>query len=137
LVFLQIKSRAIDSFLFIKRQLKPFLTPFVKHQVLKLGHSTLLEMEMNEDNRDPKSANSEDYDPNHPQDLNKPVFNSTTDHRSTKTLPGVENLNQQLENEEEETRQDTSRLSGSDRKTDLGNDNDKEADEDDERIISR
>jgi len=110
--------------------------PFVKHQVLKLGHSTLFEMEMNEDNRDPKSANSEDYDPNHPQDLNKPVFNSTTDHRSTRTLPGVENLDHQLQ-KEEDMPQDTSRLSGSDRNTDLGNDNDEKADEDDERIISR
>lgn len=93
-------------------------------------------MEINKDNNDQKSANSKDYDPNHPQNLTKPSFNSTTDHRSTNGLPGVENLDHQNLDKDEVTH-NTDRLSGSSTTTDLGNGERTQQDKDDEKIIRR
>jgi hypothetical protein len=91
-------------------------------------------METNDTNTNPKSASSEDYDPNNPQNLTKPAFNSTTDHRSTNDLPGVENLdNQNLD--EDQVPQNSERLSGSSSQTDLGNGERTQEDKDDEKII--
>lgn len=93
-------------------------------------------MEINKDNNSQNSANSKDYDPNHPQNLTKPAFNSTTDHRNTNGLPGVENLdNQNLD--ADEVAHNTDRLSGSSTITDLGNGERTQDDKDDEKIIER
>jgi hypothetical protein len=93
-------------------------------------------MQSNDNNEEQNSANAENYDPNHPQDLTTPAFNSATDHRSTKTLPGVENLNNQ-DQDENEVPQDIERLSGSSAKTDLGNGERTDEDKEDEKIIRR
>jgi hypothetical protein len=91
-------------------------------------------MENNKDNNSHQSANSKDYDPNHPQNLTKPAFNSTTDHRSTTGLPGIENLDHQI-SDENQNPQDIERLSGSSTTTDLGNGERTQDDKDDEKII--
>jgi hypothetical protein len=93
-------------------------------------------MESNEDNKSQKSANTEGYDVNHPQNLNKPVFNSTTDHRDTNGLPGVENLDNQLM-DEKQAPQNIERLTGSSATTDLDNGERNDEDRDEERIIDR
>jgi hypothetical protein len=133
---LQIKCQPIDSFLFIYSYSKPFLTALVRFFSLINAILYLNLMESNEDINCPTSANSEDYDPNHPQNLNKPAFNSTTDHRSTTGLPGVENLdNHNLD--ENQVPQNIERLSGSSTTTDLGNGERTQEDKDDEKIIER
>jgi hypothetical protein len=91
-------------------------------------------MESNDTNTNPKSATSENYDPNNPQDLTKPAFNSATDHRSTDDLPGIENLDNQ-ELGEDEVPQDPERLWGTSSQTDLGNGDRTQQDKDDEKII--
>jgi hypothetical protein len=93
-------------------------------------------MESNKENNNQKSANTDGYDPTHPQNLNKPVFNSTTDHRSTTGLPGVENLDHQIA-DENQVSQHSDRLTGSSTTTDLGNGERTQDDKDDEKIIDR
>lgn len=91
-------------------------------------------MESNDKKNSPQSPDSEEYDVNHPQNLNTPVFNSATDHRSTDNLPGVENMDTQNLSKEE-VPQDPERLFGSAAQTDLGNGERTEEKVEDEKII--
>jgi hypothetical protein len=91
-------------------------------------------MESTDQNDNQKSAASEDYDVNHPQNLSTPAFNSSTDHRSTDSLPGVENMDTQNLSEDE-VPQNPERLFGSAAQTDLGNGERTQEDVDSEKII--
>jgi len=75
----------------------------------------------------------ENLDPNHPERSTKPAFNSTTDHRPTEQVPGVENLNQ--DSADREVPENDESLFGTPHKTDLGN-GDRDPDEkDNEKLI--
>jgi hypothetical protein len=128
------KCQSFAAFLSIIWYLKPFTTAFVRISRLRIHSTKPIFMESTNMENSPKSANSEEYDVNHPQNLNTPVFNSSTDHRSTDELPGVENLDTQNQTEEE-VPQDPERLFGSAAQTDLGNGERTEEELEKEKII--
>ena len=75
----------------------------------------------------------ENQDPNHPEEGTKPQFNSTTDHRPTEQLPGIENLNQDSEDKRLPKNDDS--LFGTSHKTDLGAGQRDPDEKDDEKLI--
>ena len=83
-----------------------------------------------ENNPTPKPE-SEKYDVEHPQDLNTPKYNSTTEKRTGGELPAIENMNDEDEKVDPE---DSNRSNMPE--TDLGNDN-KDDEKEKERIIRR
>lgn len=83
------------------------------------------------ENKITPTPDSEDYNVEKPQDLNKPKFNSATDKRSGGELPAIENMNDQKENVDPE---DSNRANLPN--PDLGNDR-SDNEKDDERIIRR
>lgn len=100
-------------------------------------------MENNSDKEKPQTADSKYYDPNKPEEITKPQYNSTTRKRDSDHIPGIENLNQDkiLQGEAEhkaggaEKEGDDESLFGKNTKTDLGaGQRDKDEDED-EKII--
>ena len=101
-------------------------------------------MENQENNKNSKVTDSEHYDINHPQNLNIPEYNSSSEKISSDKLPGVENLNHndglddQLKEAESDKDQNSASknddpLFGKDTKTDLGNGG--KTDKDDEGLI--
>ena|GEM_PF-4639481 len=52
-------------------------------------------MKSKEQNKKSKTPDNKDYNPNKPQDLTHPQFNSATEHRSSEEPPQIENLNQE------------------------------------------
>jgi hypothetical protein len=52
-------------------------------------------MKSKEQNKKSKTPDNKDYNPNKPQDLTQPQFNSATEHISSEELPQIENLNQE------------------------------------------
>lgn len=103
-------------------------------------------MENNKNENEPKTADSEGYSVENPQNQNQPVYNSTTDRREADKLPGVENLNQteglkdelkgaETDNSDSAAPKNDASINGEAPKTDLGNgQRDKDEDED-EKII--
>jgi hypothetical protein len=101
-------------------------------------------MENQDNNKSSKVTDSEHYDINHPQNLNIPEYNSTSEKRSADKIPAVENLNHQdgLKDEFDEAEpndnqdpasKDDKPLFGEGAKTDLGNGD--KTDKDDEGLI--
>jgi len=101
-------------------------------------------MENQNNHKNSKVTDSEHYDVNHPQNLNMPEYNSTSEKRGADKIPGVENLNHQdglkdqLKEAEPDGNQDPvskndQSLFGEDSKTDLGNGD--KTDKDDEGLI--
>ncbi len=97
-------------------------------------------MENQDSNKKSKVTDSEHYDVNHPQNLNIPEYNSTSEKRAADKIPGVENLNHQdglkdqLKKAEPDDNQDPASkndksLFGEGSKTDLGNGNKTHKDE--------
>ena len=74
---------------------------------------------------------SEEYDVNHPQELNTPKYNSATEKRPSSGLPQVENMNDQQKHIDTDNANDTSVPD-----TDLGNDR-ADDEKEKERIIRR
>ncbi len=50
-------------------------------------------MKKEDQNKKAQTANNEGYDVNHPQNLTKPSFNSTSENRDSEDKPNPENLN--------------------------------------------
>jgi len=99
----------------------------------------------NNDNK-PKVTDSEGYNIEKPQNETLPTYNSTTSHRESSSLPAVENLNhtEGLKDELKAAKKDNSApsvpkndgsLFGESRKTDLGNGQRDEDEDQKERII--
>lgn len=103
-------------------------------------------MENKQKPNQPKTADSEHYNPEKPQNQNVPAYNSTTEHRKGSALPGIENLNHQdgLKDELKEakkgdsdnfmTKNDDS-LFGEKGKTDLGGGQRDKNEDDKEQLI--
>lgn len=93
-----------------------------------------------------KTPENKDYNPNRPQDITRPKYNSDTDYRPGEELPQIENLNQQNDekdpgspvkegrNRPSEPVNDES-LHGKKSKTDLGNGQKTEKKKEQEKII--
>ena len=103
-------------------------------------------MESNDKKNKPQSPDNEGYDINHPENLTTPSFNSTTEHRNTNTLPGVENLNQSKQSDEQILNKKSENhdisspvndesLTGKRVKTDLGNGQRDDDEQENEKII--
>ena len=92
-------------------------------------------MEGNDKKQQPQSAANEEYDVNHPENLNTPKFNSTSEHRDTNELPGVENLNLENAPNEAQKPENDSSLRGTAPKTDLGNGQRDDDENEKEKII--
>lgn len=103
-------------------------------------------MENKREPNKPKTADSEHYNPENPQNQNVPAFNSTTEHREGSELPGIENLNHQdgLKDKLNEAKNDDSdvnmtknddSLFGEKGKTDLGGGQRDKNEDDKEQII--
>jgi hypothetical protein len=95
-------------------------------------------MESTDKNKQPKSAESADYNVENPQELNVPKYNSTTETRNSNELPFIENLDNGPEldddfRENSQTPADDKSLHGEGDKTDLGNG--EPDDPEDEKII--
>lgn len=103
-------------------------------------------MENQEEQKRHKTADSEHYNTEKPQDQNIPKYNSTTDHRESSELPAVENLNhlnglkdelREAKNKDSDisqTKSDES-LFGHNTKTDLGGGQRDKNEDEDEKII--
>jgi hypothetical protein len=101
-------------------------------------------MKNNNQNDKPKTPGNEDYDINHPQNITKPAFRSDSGSRDSSGVPGTENLNHQIDDNDQleaptadatpasQPKNDERLFGGSD-KTDLGNDDDDE--KDNEKLI--
>ena len=92
-----------------------------------------------------KAPDNEDYDVNNPQNIAQPAFSSDTDKRNTDDLPGIENLNQQNDENNQLHKDETSNkpgmdtnndesLTGEAHDTDLGNSTENDDSEDDKLI---
>lgn len=91
-------------------------------------------MQSNDNNKDENAPGSDEYDVNHPQNIQTPSFNSATEKRDTDELPGVENLNLS-NNGDQKKPEDGGSLFGPDADTDLGNSEKPEEDKADDRLI--
>lgn len=86
-----------------------------------------------ENKKTPKPG-SKEYDPDQPQSLIKPDFNSSTDHRKSEELPATENLNdEQSKQKGEDKLQKEDSITSNVPKPDLGSENRKSDDEEKER----
>ena len=103
-------------------------------------------MENTKNDKRTETPDNEGYDINNPQNLTQPKFNSTTEHREGSGLPYVENLNQTEGKKDElkpskndnndplSSRNDES-LHGNTPKSDLGNGQRDEDEDEKEKII--
>ena len=103
-------------------------------------------MENNKNKQEDKTADSEQDNIENPQLATQPLYNSTTTHRDSEKLPGVENLNQNLEIKDgfQEAKgnqqapsapENDETLHGKRTKTDLGNGQRDDDEKEDEKII--
>ncbi len=103
-------------------------------------------MESQDQKNTPQVAVNQDYDVNHPENLNTPSYNSTKEYREGNELPGVENLNHEnglndplkeseiAKNQPSSPKNDAS-MHGEKSKTDLGNGTKTEEEKENEKII--
>jgi hypothetical protein len=84
------------------------------------------------ENQSTPKPESEEYDVNHPQNINMPEFNSSTDKREGAKLPAIENMN----DEDEKVKPEDSNRSNLPQ-ANLGNEADEDEEKEDERIIRR
>jgi hypothetical protein len=84
------------------------------------------------ENQSTPKPESEEYDVNHPQNINMPEFNSSTDKREGAKLPAIENMN----DEDEKVKSEDSNRSNLPQ-ANLGNEADEDEEKEDERIIRR
>lgn len=52
-------------------------------------------MENEKDNKNPQTAVNKDYNPNKPEEITRPQYNSTSEKRDSGNLPSIENLDHQ------------------------------------------
>lgn len=103
-------------------------------------------MENNENKEKDKTVDLEQHNIENPQSATQPLYNSTTTHRDSEKLPGVENLNQNsgVKDGFQEAKgnkqapsapENDETLHGKRTKTDLGNGQRDDEAEEDEKII--